>query len=663
MHTHTKTLVLTLAGLTVFSQTIQPVAAATSTTAKEEVVYVSLQSDGSTKEVNVVNIVQPDANGEITDYGSYETVRNMTTTDTINSNGDTQTIKTSAEKLYYEGTLANAQIPWNIQISYTLDGSPVSTDELAGKSGALAIHIRISENTSANGTFYDDFALQASLSLDTDLCENISSNDATIANVGSNKQLSFTVLPGKGLDTEITADVHDFKMDAISINAIPLHLSVDVDDEKDELLDKVDELTDALEELNDGAGEIHDGTKSASDGQSTLSDGAKSLSDGSTSLDNGMQTLQTGIEQVQAGLDALNAQSATLTDGSAQMKTALTQLQTALQSVSASADDLEKLTAASSSIKQGISALQSGASALETAVSVEAYKTTLKSNGLDTDTLKDKNAEAVSSLQSMLGQVSTIEATLEQLGISSDAIAPYEKQCTDLAKELIQLLNGNTAALNATEAYLSSVHTEAGKLTDGLSELSDNYASMDAAIQTLTKTLTQTLYDMSTLKDAVNQLVVEYSKLDDGVTAYTDGVAQVVSGYSQIADGTTTLVKGSSALADGSNSLYSGTKALADGLFTLYEATGTLSDGTTELVDKTADMDDEIQDQIDDLLDSISGGDTEITSFVSSKNTDVHSVQFVMNTEAIELPDETEAVAVEQEETGFLQKLVNLFKH
>ena len=263
----------------------------------------------------------------------------------------------------------------------------------------------------------------------------------------------------------------------------------------------------------------------------------------------------------------------------------------------------------------------------------------------------------------MLGQVSTIEATLEKLGIPSDAIAPYEKQCTTLAKELIQLLNGNTAALNATESYLSSVHTEAGKLTDGLSELSNNYAQMDAALQSMTTALTQTLYDMSTLKDAVNQLVVEYSKLDDGVTAYTDGVAQVVSGYSQISSGTARLTEGSSALAKGSNSLYDGTKSLAEGLFTLYDTTGTLADGTSELLDKTSDMDDEIQDQIDELLDSISGDDTDTTSFVSPKNTDVQSVQFVMTTEAIEIPDEEETISAEPEETGFLQKLVNLFKH
>lgn len=662
MYNLTKPMILALSGLLLVSQTVQPVAAATST-AKEEVVYASLQPDGSTKEINVVNIVRPDSNGEITDYGTYTDVRNMTTTDAIDSEGDTQKIKTSAEKLYYEGTLSDAQLPWQISITYTLDDSPLTADELGGKSGALAIHIKISENKEASGSFYDDFALQASLSLDTDLCENISSDDATIANVGSDKQLSFTVLPGKGLDTQITADVHDFKMDAISINAIPLHLSVDVDEDKDELLDKINELQDAVSKLDDGAGEIHEGTKATSNGQSAITDGAKSLADGSTALDAGMQTLNTGVLQVQAGLDALNANSSSLTEGSAQMKEALTRLQTALQSVSASAEDLEKLTSASAALKQGISSLESGASSLETAISVEAYKSTLKSNGLNVDDLKSSNADGISSLQSMLGQISTAQSTLEQLGIPSDTIAPLIKQCTSLANELIRLLNGNTAALQATESYLASAHTAASSLSDGLKDFSASYDELDSALQTLTSGMTQMLYNMSALKDAVNLLVTEYSQLDEGLNAYTDGVASIVSGYGQIADGTTALVTGSADLASGSKSLYDGTTALADGLFSLYKATGTLSDGTSELVDKTSDMDDEIQNKIDDLLDSVSGDDVEITSFVSPKNTDVHSVQFVMTTDAIELPKETEAETVEEEPTGFVQKLLNLFRH
>ena len=77
--------------------------------------------------------------------------------------------------------------------------------------------------------------MQASLSLDTDKCKNIVAGDATIANVGSDKQLTYTILPGKGADIEITADVTDFELGGISINGIPLNLNIEVDD--DELMD------------------------------------------------------------------------------------------------------------------------------------------------------------------------------------------------------------------------------------------------------------------------------------------------------------------------------------------------------------------------------------------------------------------------------------------
>jgi len=53
-----------------------------------------------------------------------------------------------------------------------------------------------------------------------------------------------------------------------------------------------------------------------------------------------------------------------------------------------------------------------------------------------------------------------------------------------------------------------------------------------------------------------------------------------------------------------------------------------------ELYDKTADMDTHINDKLDSVLDSLQGND-KIVSFVSEKNTDVESVQFVMKIQAI----------------------------
>ena len=55
------------------------------------------------------------------------------------------------------------------------------------------------------------------------------------------------------------------------------------------------------------------------------------------------------------------------------------------------------------------------------------------------------------------------------------------------------------------------------------------------------------------------------------------------------------------------------------GIVDLYDGTGELKDGTTTMREETSGMDTEISDKIDELLESITGGDRDIVSFVSEK--------------------------------------------
>ena len=618
----------------------------TENTDKVEVVYVNLNHDGTVTEINVVNILKPDSTGAIVDYGDYESVRNMTTTDALDYSGDTVKINTDADKLYYEGKLKSTVMPWNVSIHYYMDGKEYSADEIAGMSGQLKMTMKITENKNYEGNFYDAYALQASVTLDTDQCKNIDAPDAAIANVGKNKQLTYTILPGKGADLTITADVTDFEMDDIAVNGIPLSLNIDIDD--DELMDQVIELQDGIADADDGAGELKDGTD-------TLTSGTSSLASGAETLDNGVQSLNEGIEQIQAGLDALDAKSGELTDGSAQMRQALAQLQAALDSVSASAEDVQKLTAASSRIKTGIDDLSAGADQLAVSASYEAYKQAMADNGLDIGVIKAGNTEAISSIQAMVDKADALEAKLEKLGISTDAITPIKEQCEELASQMQTLLKGNNAAIAGTEAYMNELHAGAQELAKGAAELKKNYTTFNAAVGELADNLTGLIYNMSELKDAVNELAAEYGKLDDGLNAYTEGVASVNQGYSK-------LSKGVVSLASGSQSLYSGAKTLAEGVDTLYDGTVELKDGMSEMRDKTSDMDTKITDQIDDMLDSMTGKNVKTGSFVSEKDTNVEKVQFVIKTDSIEKPEEQETVQTEEVQESLWQKLTDLFK-
>ncbi len=65
--------------------------------------------------------------------------------------------------------------------------------------------------------------------------------------------------------------------------------------------------------------------------------------------------------------------------------------------------------------------------------------------------------------------------------------------------------------------------------------------------------------------------------------------------------------------------------------------------------------------QIDEMINSISGGDKEVRSFVSEQNTNIDSVQFVIKTDPIEKPEVEQEAVVEEEKPSFWQKLLRLF--
>ena len=680
-------------------------------TDKEEVVYIKLGQDGSVSEINAVNIFDLEQDGEIIDYGSYQSVRNMTSTDEIQYANDVVSINAKAGKLYYEGKLSDNTMPWNIAIHYYIDGIEYTADQIAGMSGALTIKMSIKENTVCDGNFFDHYALQASVTLDTSLCKNIDAPDATTANVGNDKQLTYTILPGKGADIEITADVTDFEMDGIAINAIPLNLNIEVDDK--ELMDQVKDLQDAIKEVDTGTGTLKTGTASLKSGASTLNSSTSSLKSGATSLnsgistlkeggeklksgtydlktgasdlESGIKTLNSGIEKIEDALTTLDSKSSDLTDGSAEINSALQEIKKALDGVSVTTDDLSALVTASGDIRSGIDTLTTGITELQQNVSYEAYKTVMLENGLDIDELKGNNEAAMETLQTTISSINDQLAYLGGMGIDTSSISDQLSSLQDL----ITLMGANNAALGGVESYLDGVNDNLTIILEGAQELQTNYAAFDDAIAELANTLSTLAYQMGELSSAITTLATEYEKLDTGINDYTDGVAQILAAYSQVSDGAAKLVTGSGTLTTGTQTLYKSTGELLSGITTIYNGSGTLKDGTGKLSDGTAKlvasiaqlytgtgklkdgtaelkketrgMDKKITDKVDDMIDSITGDNEETISFTSTQNTNIESVQFVMTMNNIEIEEPEETVEVKEEKLSFGQKFLRLF--
>ena len=507
---------LLLAVLMVLSVTSMTVFAAEENTAKEEVIYINLAADGSVKEVNAVNIFDLAADGKIVDYGNYQTVRNMTTTDKLCYTDDTVTADAKKGKLYYEGKLESNVIPWNVSVHYYMDGNEYTAEQIAGKSGSLKLAVSITENADCEGDFFDGYALQVTVTLDTDIAKNIKTDGATAANIGGDKQFTYTVLPAKGAEIEITADVTDFEMDPISINGVKLDLDIEIDES--EIQGKVADITDAAEALDDGAG---------------------ALKDGAAELHSGAEQLAAAAEQLYSGVGALKSGASHLAAG--------------LNTAAASNDEL---------LGGAYAAFGGLCTASETTLN-----SSLTAAGLPAVTLTPETYDAV--LTSLIAQMSAF-------GVPTDSVA-------------------------ALKAQLDS-----------------------------------------------------YSAFYEGLKTYTAAVSAAASGANELKVGIDALHKNVGTLSTFTAAIIDGAKAVLDGA-------AELKSGTAEFKNATSDISSQISTEIDSMLADALGSETELTSFVSEKNTNIQSVQFVMQTEAVEVAEPTVAAPIAEEKLNFWQKLLKLF--
>ncbi len=610
------------------------------TNEKEEVVYVMLDSNGNQKSTNVVNIF---SGGDIKDHGNYTTVKMLTTNDVISQNGDEITFYSDADRVYYQGTMDNPEIPWNIEIKYYMDDIEYTPSEIAGKSGNLKIKFIVSKNENCDKDFYDNYALQASFTLDTDLCSDICAEGATIANVGSDKQLTYTILPGKGIDTEITAEVKDFEMDEVSINGVQLNLNVDVD--TSELTDKVSELIDATNKLNDGAVSLSDGTTSVSDGTGSVKDGVSSVHSGVEALDEGITSLQSGVGTMQKALSTLSSNSESLTDASSQMQEALETLNTQLSSVSFNTQQLQELIDANTKIANGISILYQSSEQLYTTISYDAMKASLKQQGVDIDTVLNQNETTAQALEAYATQ-------LENAG---------QTEAAEQQRQVATLLRGNSSIINGAGTYLNTVGTNVKTLSDNLGILNTQYTEFTKGMDTLIELLNGIIGNMNQLKEAVSKISTNYQTLDLSLETYTNAVDALNAGFGNITSGVSQLASGSKSLLDGTGTLNSGASKLYDATKQLRDGATTLAEGTNTMNEEVSGMHTEIDDKISEVLDSLQGNG-EVVSFTSNKNTNVTSVQFVLKTDAIKKAESEVVEESTDKEESFLDKLKALFE-
>ena len=465
---------------------------------KEENVYASLEEDGTVSGVYVVNEYDLEKDTRITDYGDYTEVTNLTTEDKIEETADGYTVEGKKGKFYYQGNLETKELPWKIQISYYLNGEKKNPKELAGESGNLEIRISVKKNEKVKGDYFEDYLLQATVTLDSEKCKNIQAEGATLANVGADKQILYNIMAGQEEEFSITSEVTDFEMDGISFQGVPMSFAIDtVSLDMTALYEQTDELKEAVSRLDEGAGSLKEGTGELAKGSSRLLDATGSLAQGAVSL--------------KTGTDGAALGSSSLVRGSQELETGIG---TYLNGVSSAASGSKSLIQGADSLKEGAPVLEAGAGQLAEGTRTYTEGTESYIDGVQA------YISGVEQLKEGAGQL----AGLKNLGEVSRGI-------TVLKDSSQQLTDGAAALSDGLEALLSQLRLledsqEGGQLQEMLGSLQEAAQAMDT-VQTKAGEMFSLYHEAAgELQEAGNILSQAESELQSQADRASDSINQ-----------------------------------------------------------------------------------------------------------------------------------------
>ena len=190
---------------------------------KDEVVYAKLKADGTVDSVYIINAFEADSAQEVLDYGQYSQTLPLGEVEGFSYQDGQARFLIHPGRFSFQGTRDSKALPWDLRLSFLLDGQPVEPEQLSGAKGHLEGKLSIAVNEDLQ-SYANSLSLQITLTLDSELCFNIISENATHAVAGGSRTLSFVVLPGQSAEYTFGTDVIDFSMAGMQAAGIRMGL-------------------------------------------------------------------------------------------------------------------------------------------------------------------------------------------------------------------------------------------------------------------------------------------------------------------------------------------------------------------------------------------------------------------------------------------------------
>lgn len=494
---------------------------------KEETVYVKADAAGSVTKTIVSNwLKNEDGVQEIKDASELTDIKNVKGDETFTQEGKEITWQAAGNDIYYQGETTK-ELPVGVKVTYYLDGSEISPEELAGKSGKVKIRFDYTNN-SKEGEVYTPFTMATGVILPSENFTNVEAENGKVISDGSKNIVIGMGFPGlaeslklSGTDLtkdfevpdyfEITADAEDFNLTMTATVAAVADLGefgLDKADSLDDLKDSLDELQDASTKLVDGSGELADGVQTLQDACVTLVEGMNTVDEKMGELSGGIGTLDSkkgdlinGLNTLVGGINKMNQQKGALKKGADDLADGLNTLNKEKSTLKEGADTLANglntlnqqkgtLTAGIDTLAEGSNSLKTGSAALKTGVEEYTKGASDLKTGVDTYTA---GADALAAgVSAYVPGACSLAQGVQQLDASLQAL-------TGASQTQNQALEDNARAGQQVAAEAKTAKSAAANL-ESVMELADS------TISGLSVSIQQNQAVLATLQDVQSQL-------------------------------------------------------------------------------------------------------------------------------------------------------------
>lgn len=496
----------------------------------DEAVYVTLDHYGNRKQLSVVKGVDLNGNRTFMDYGSYANVQNMSgyekpevTPDGVKWNLE----EYDKSRMYFECTPSDQNaivLPWDIKVTYQLNGVPTKAEELAGKSGTVEMVAECTANDGVNDYLKNNLLLELVTLVDTEQVLSVEAEGAQTQSLGKYKAVIFAALPGESTTFRIRVGTEHFSSLGLIMMMEPATLSQ---------LEQLKELKAAKETIGDAPAVLLDG-------MSSMLRSIGGISDHLGEAGKGIDSMKQAYTDLQDYSSDIKAASAEAMAGFSELSRAVSAMMPYVDSISYQLAELKEALAA---LREKVSGGING----KTGEQAQAMLAEAAPELAEAQSARQAVNTEMGKLKQLADSVKTLSAAQPQMADSGNAIFTAVEE----VDSAVRALDDGVAAVTAQQVELQQRLAALEDLSQAVQEeeilqkFEQLLGSLDGALQQA-RTAGEPLLRIT--KAAAQAFVVLADAISTATSSLNTGVMQVLDGLSGAAAGTAGLSETSNKL-------------------------------------------------------------------------------------------------------------------